>query len=60
MEAGKVKIRGNEQAIDLVDAMIVAADDSFTDEEVAELNVQLVQPVVMFRHVYCKLNELFN
>lgn len=36
MEAGKVKIRGNEKAIDLVDAMIVAADDSFTDEEVAE------------------------
>ncbi|PZQ86249.1 MAG: dihydroxy-acid dehydratase [Acinetobacter johnsonii] len=33
---GKVKIRGNEHAIDLVDAMIVAADDSFTDEEVAE------------------------
>ena len=36
MEAGKIKIRGNEHAIDLVDAMIVAADDSFTDEEVAE------------------------
>ena len=36
MEAGKIKIRGNEKAIDLVDAMIVAADDSFTDEEVAE------------------------
>ena len=36
MEAGKVKIRGNEHSIDLVDAMIVAADDSFTDEEVAE------------------------
>ncbi len=34
MEAGKVQIRGNEQAIDLVDAMIVAADDNFTDEEV--------------------------
>ena len=35
MEAGKVKIRGDEHAIDLVDAMIVAADDNFTDEEVA-------------------------
>ncbi len=34
MEAGKVQIRGNEQAIDLVDAMIVAADDNYTDEEV--------------------------
>src|SRR5574344_175077 len=36
MEAGKVKIRGNEHAIDLIDAMIVAADDNYTDEEVAE------------------------
>lgn len=34
MEAGKVKFRGNEKAIDLVDAMVVAADDSYTDEEV--------------------------
>src|SRR5690554_2538215 len=34
MEAGKVQIRGNEQAIDLVDAMIAAADDNYTDEEV--------------------------
>ena len=34
MEAGKVQIRGGEQAIDLVDAMIVAADDNYTDEEV--------------------------
>ena len=34
MEAGKVQIRGNEQAIDHVDAMIVAADDNYTDEEV--------------------------
>ncbi|EOA2065111.1 dihydroxy-acid dehydratase [Acinetobacter baumannii] len=36
MEAGKVKFRGDEKAIDLVDAMVVAADDSYTDEEVAE------------------------
>ena len=36
MEAGKVKIRGTEHAIDLVDAMVVAADDSFTDEEVKQ------------------------
>ncbi len=34
MEAGKVKFRGDEKAIDLVDAMVVAADDSYTDEEV--------------------------
>ncbi len=36
MEAGKVKSVAMKKAIDLVDAMIVAADDSFTDEEVAE------------------------
>jgi dihydroxy-acid dehydratase len=36
MEAGKVKFRGNEKAIDLVDAMVVAADESYTDEEVEE------------------------
>ncbi|EPS3297155.1 dihydroxy-acid dehydratase [Acinetobacter baumannii] len=36
MEAGKVKFHGDEKAIDLVDAMVVAADDSYTDEEVAE------------------------
>ncbi|TXJ07078.1 MAG: dihydroxy-acid dehydratase [Acinetobacter sp.] len=35
MEAGKVKFRGDEKAIDLVDAMVVAADESYSDEEVA-------------------------
>ncbi|WHR56463.1 dihydroxy-acid dehydratase [Acinetobacter haemolyticus] len=35
MEAGKVKFRGDEKAIDLVDAMVVAADESYIDEEVA-------------------------
>ncbi|MEZ0497012.1 dihydroxy-acid dehydratase [Sphingomonas sp. IW22] len=34
MEAGKVVMRGKERALDLVDAMVVAADDSYTDEEV--------------------------
>ena len=34
MEAGKVVVRGKERALDLVDAMVVAADDSYTDEEV--------------------------
>ncbi|MFW1981511.1 dihydroxy-acid dehydratase, partial [Acinetobacter baumannii] len=36
MESGKVKFRVDEKAIDLVDAMVVAADDSYTEEEVAE------------------------
>jgi len=34
MEAGKVVLRGREHALDLVDAMVAAADDSYTDEEV--------------------------
>ncbi|MEJ7935447.1 dihydroxy-acid dehydratase [Sphingobium sp. AN558] len=35
MEAGKADIRGQTVALDLVDAMVVAADESYTDEEVA-------------------------
>ncbi len=35
MEAGKANLRGKLKALDLVDAMVVAADDSYTDEEVA-------------------------
>jgi dihydroxy-acid dehydratase len=34
MEAGKVVIKGKEVALDLVDAMVSAADGSYTDEEV--------------------------
>jgi len=34
MEAGKVVMKGKEVALDLVDAMVAAADESFTDEEV--------------------------
>lgn len=34
MEAGKVVVKGKQRALDLVDAMVVAADDSYTDEEV--------------------------
>jgi dihydroxy-acid dehydratase len=35
MEAGKADIRGQTIALDLVDAMVVAVDDKYTDEEVA-------------------------
>ncbi len=35
MEAGKVVVKGVTKALDLVDAMVVAADDSYSDEEVA-------------------------
>jgi dihydroxy-acid dehydratase len=34
MEAGKIVFRGKEKALDLVDAMVAAADSSITDEEV--------------------------
>ncbi|HEV2605208.1 MAG TPA: dihydroxy-acid dehydratase [Microvirga sp.] len=34
MEAGKVVLKGKEVALDLVDAMVAAADDTVTEEEV--------------------------
>src|SRR6201991_5019108 len=35
MEAGKADLRGKTIAVDLVDAMVAAADDNYTDTEVA-------------------------
>ena len=37
MEAGKVVLNGKTKALDLVDAMVAAADDKYSDEEVAEI-----------------------
>lgn len=37
MEAGKVVVKGKEVALDLVDAMVAAADDSYSDEEVTAI-----------------------
>ncbi|WP_347304310.1 dihydroxy-acid dehydratase [Croceibacterium sp. TMG7-5b_MA50] len=37
MEAGKVVLNGKEVALDLVDAMVAAADDRMSDEEVAAI-----------------------
>lgn len=37
MEAGKVVLKGKKQALDLVDAMVAAADESYSDEEVAAI-----------------------
>ncbi|MBS0220598.1 MAG: dihydroxy-acid dehydratase [Proteobacteria bacterium] len=34
MEAGKVVVKGTRRAVDLIDAMVVAADDSYSDAEV--------------------------
>ena len=35
MEAGKITIKGKVKAVDLIDAMVAAADERVTDEEVA-------------------------
>ena len=35
MEAGKAVIKGSLQSLDLIDAMVIAADDSYSDAEVA-------------------------
>jgi dihydroxy-acid dehydratase len=37
MEAGKVILKGKEIALDLVDAMVAAADEKYSDEEVATI-----------------------
>jgi dihydroxy-acid dehydratase len=37
MEAGKVVLRGKEVALDLVDAMVAAADEAYSDEEVKSI-----------------------
>jgi dihydroxy-acid dehydratase len=37
MEAGKVVLKGKEVALDLVDAMVAAADDNVSDEDVATI-----------------------
>ncbi len=37
MEAGKVVLNGKEHALDLVDAMVAAADENMSDEDVAAI-----------------------
>jgi dihydroxy-acid dehydratase len=37
MEAGKVVLKGKEVALDLVDAMVAAADESYSDEDVTAI-----------------------
>ncbi|MCH2495686.1 MAG: dihydroxy-acid dehydratase [Erythrobacter sp.] len=37
MEAGKVVVKGREVALDLVDAMVAAADEAYSDEEVTAI-----------------------
>ncbi|HXE77248.1 MAG TPA: dihydroxy-acid dehydratase, partial [Rhodanobacter sp.] len=37
MESGKTQMKGVERSLDLIDAMVAAADDSYSDAEVATL-----------------------
>jgi dihydroxy-acid dehydratase len=37
MEAGKVLLKGKTRALDLVDAMVMAADEKYSDEDVANV-----------------------
>jgi dihydroxy-acid dehydratase len=37
MESGKVTIKGKTRSVDLIDAMVAAADDKVSDEDVAEI-----------------------
>ncbi len=37
MEAGKVNLRGKTKGLDLIDAMVAAADSHYSDEEVASI-----------------------
>jgi dihydroxy-acid dehydratase len=39
MEAGKVKLGGSERSLDLVDAMVMGADDSIPDDDLHEVEV---------------------
>ena len=59
MEAGKVVLKGKEVALDLIDAMIAAADESYTDEEVPDHRA-LGVPDLRFvqRHVHRQFDEL--
>lgn len=37
MESGKLTLRGEKRAFDLIDAMVIAADDQMSDDEVASV-----------------------
>lgn len=55
MEAGE----WNGQHLDLIDAMIKSADDSVSDQEVAEYRTECLSYLwMLFRNVYGKLDEL--
>ena len=57
MEAGKTKL--SDQKLDLVDAIVIATDDSASDEEVEEYERSACPTWrLMLRHVHSKFYEL--
>ncbi len=59
MEAGKAMVKGKLQALDLVDAMVMAADDKYTDEEVADRRGSRLPDLrLLLGHVHRQFDEL--
>ena len=59
MEAGKVVLDGKRKALDLVDAMVAAADDSVSDADVADHRaLGLPDLRLVLGHVHRQLDEL--
>src|SRR5208282_3749049 len=55
----KVVLKGKEVAVDLVDAMIIAADDSFSDQEVQTIgSIGLPNLRVVLGNVHGQFDEL--
>ena len=59
MEAGKVRLKGEVVALDLVDAMVAAADETYTDDRGAEIEtVGLPDLRLLLGHVHRQFDEL--
>ena len=49
MEAGKVSANGKIKKVDLIDAMVAAADSAVSDEEVKEMERSACRPAARAR-----------
>jgi dihydroxy-acid dehydratase len=59
MEAGKAMLKGKLQALDLVDAMVMAADEHYTDEEVQAVEGSRLPDLrLLLGHVHRQFDEL--
>ena len=59
MEAGKIVLGGKTKSLDLIDAMVAAADDQLADAEVARHRaLGLPDLRLVFRHVHRQFDEL--